>query len=153
MTAVIRTLQQQDMEQVLRIWLEASVAAHDFVDGTFWESKLGDMRDIYLPLAESYVYEEAGTIRGFISLLGETLAAIFVSPAEQGKGIGRQLILKAKDVRDQLELTVYKANTRSTGFYRQSGFSVAQEKIDKHTAQPELLMCWRKEDLAGATGL
>jgi len=56
------------MDKVLDIWLRDSVKAHDFVDGKFWEARLEDIRDMYIPDSETYVYEEDGEIRGFFSL-------------------------------------------------------------------------------------
>ena len=87
------------MNQVINIWLEASIEAHDFVEKDFWKSKVKDMKEIYIPSAENYVYENEETIKGFISLFNDTLAAIFVSPNFQGAGIGRQLIKKTDIVR------------------------------------------------------
>ncbi|RUO25536.1 hypothetical protein CWE09_02015 [Aliidiomarina minuta] len=55
---MIREFMASDMESVLNIWLESSVKAHDFVDREFWESKLDDMRNIYIPASETYVYKE-----------------------------------------------------------------------------------------------
>ncbi len=46
---MIRKFIESDMNQVINIWLEASIKAHDFVDGEFWESKVKDMREIYIP--------------------------------------------------------------------------------------------------------
>ncbi len=137
---MIRQFQQTDIDQVINIWLEASKKAHDFVNSDFWESKVKDMREIYLPSGKTYVYEEGNTIKGFVSLYNDTLAAIFVSPDSQGKGIGKQLVRKAKDVRDNLSLTVYKKNIKSIGFYQKCGFKIEQEQIDKHTGHPELVM-------------
>ncbi len=34
--------------------------AHDFVKSEFWKSKVDDMREIYIPSGETYVYEEEG---------------------------------------------------------------------------------------------
>jgi len=34
---VIRKFKESDIDQVIRIWLEASIEAHDFVDDNFWE--------------------------------------------------------------------------------------------------------------------
>ena len=95
---MIRKLQQSDIDQIINIWLEASIKAHDFVKIEFWKSKVKDMRKLYIPSGETYVYEEEG-IKGFVCLCNDTLAAIFVSPEFQGMGIGRQLIKKAKDIR------------------------------------------------------
>ncbi len=137
---MIRKFQQSDIDQVISIWLEASIKAHDFVTSDFWKSKVKDMREIYIPSGETYVYGEERIIQGFISLYNDTIAAIFVSPGYQGKGIGKQLIQKAKDVRAILNLTVYKKNQKSIEFYKKCGFTIEQEQIDQHTRHPELLM-------------
>ena len=64
------------------------------------------MRGIYIPSGETYVYEEEGIIKGFVSLYEDTLAAILVYPNSQRTGIGKQLMRKAKEVRDNLNLSV-----------------------------------------------
>ena len=137
---MIRKFQQSDIDQVISIWLEASIKAHDFVNSEFWKSKVKDMMEIYIPSGETYVYEKEGIIKGFISLYKDTLAAIFVSPDCQGTGIGKQLMRKAKEVRDNVNLTVYKENQKSIEFYKKCGFKIELEQIDKHTGHPELLM-------------
>jgi len=137
---MIRKFQQSYIDQVISIWLEASIKAHDFVDNEFWKSKVKDMREIYIPSGETYVYEEGDIIKGFVSLYNDTLAALFVSPDSQGTGIGMQLMRKAKDVRNNLSLTVYKENIKSIEFYQKCGFKIEQEQIDKHTGHPELVM-------------
>ena len=137
---MIRLFEKKDMDQVLNIWLNASVKAHDFVEKKFWESKVADMRDIYLPSGEIYVYDEDGVIKGFLALCDDTLAAVFISPKNQGEGIGRQLMAKAKEVRNNLNLTVYKKNKKSIKFYKKCGFKIAKEQVDEHTGELELLM-------------
>lgn len=54
---MIRQCTHADMELVLEIWLNASVKAHDFVSPDFWQSQLENMRSIYLPASDVYVYE------------------------------------------------------------------------------------------------
>lgn len=130
------------MDQILKIWLEASIQAHDFISSDFWESKIDDMKEIYLPSAETYVFEEGNELKGFVSLLGDTLAALFVSPHHQGNGIGKQLILRSKSMRKKLLLTVYKENEKSIEFYRKNGFKLIQEQIDDHTGHSEVIMAF-----------
>jgi putative acetyltransferase len=137
---MIREFNPSDMDQVISIWLEASIKAHDFIDSNFWKSKIKEMREIYMPSTETYVYEIEETIIGFVSLSHDTLAAIFVAPSAQGQGIGKQLMRKAKNVRKHLNLTVYKENYKSIEFYEQCGFEIEQEQIDEHTGHPELVM-------------
>ena len=128
---------------MLEIWLDASIAAHDFIDADFWVSKLTDMRDVYLPLAETVVYDQDGTIQGFASLYKNSLAAIFVLPEFQGQGIGKQLMEKVKSLRGELNLTVYKKNANSIAFYERCGFKKIREQTDEHTGHPEIVMEWK----------
>lgn len=137
---MIRTFESSDMNDVLNIWLEATIRAHGFVGKEFWESRVCDMRETYIPASDTYVFSENGTVKGFISLNGESLAAMFVSPDAQGKGIGQQLMKKAKSLRKKLYLTVYQENPRSVDFYRKCGFLTIEEKVDKHTGHMEILM-------------
>ena len=77
------------------------------------------------------------------SLLGNTLAAIFVSPDMQGKGIGAALLDDAKRRRDSLQLTVYRENGPSIKFYEKHGFQSLGEQLDEHTGRAELIMEFR----------
>ncbi|WNO07952.1 N-acetyltransferase [Teredinibacter sp. KSP-S5-2] len=141
--SMIRNYKSRDMNSILGIWLSASVEAHHFIPSEFWQSKVEDMRNLYIPVSETYVFEADGKIVGFYCLYGDTLAAIFVLPNHQGKGIGSALMNDAKKRRKQLQLTVYKMNSSSTEFYKKHGFVIAGEQIDTNTGQPELMMEYR----------
>jgi putative acetyltransferase len=137
---MIRKFQNSDMDQIINIWLDASIKSHDFVDSGFWESKIDDMRNIYIPSGETYIYEEDEMIKGFVSLYKNTVGALFVSPSFQGLAIGKKLIEKSKEIRQQLDLTVYKENIKSIEFYKKNGFKIEKEQIDKHTGHIEIVM-------------
>ena len=66
---MIRKFDISDMDWVLDIWLKASIDAHNFIDREFWESNVDNMRDIYIPGSETYVFSEKEIIKGFFSLL------------------------------------------------------------------------------------
>ena len=137
---MIRKLKTEEINNVLDIWVKASIEAHSFVPQEFWESKMDVMRDTYIPASDTYVFEENGTIKGFFSLHDDTLAAMFVSPEFQGKGIGHKFMDKAKSLRNSLELTVYKENPKGIAFYQKCGFKIIKEHIDEHTGHMEILM-------------
>ncbi len=137
---MIRAFKSTDMNDVLEIWLRASIEAHGFVDREFWESKVGDMRKTYIPASDTYVFLEDNVIKGFFSLHGDTLAAMFVTPGFQGRGIGRKLMEKAKSLRKKMDLTVYRENPGSIDFYRKCGFLTIKERVDEHTGRIEILM-------------
>lgn len=128
------------MNNVLDIWLKASVEAHRFVDSEFWEANVDTMRKTYIPASDTYVFVEDGTPKGFFCLCGDTLAAMFVAPESQGRGIGGQLMSKAKSLRHQLDLTVYRENSRAVDFYKKCGFTILTERIDDHTGHVEICM-------------
>lgn len=137
---MIRRLTDEDMDAVLDIWLSASIQAHDFVAPSFWESHVETMRTVYMPASEAYVYCEETTIIGFYALSGNTLAALFVAPKYQRRGVGKALLAHAKTQRPVLTLSVYQENRASCQFYLSHGFSIAGEQVDAHTGHPEYLM-------------
>lgn len=137
---MIREFMTSDMGSVLNIWLESSVKAHDFVGREFWESKLDDMRNIYIPASETYVYESGSEVKGFFALHNEMLAAIFVAPDCQGEGIGQALMVRVKALRKRVTLNVYKENKKTVEFYKHCGFQLVAEKEDPHTGHLELVM-------------
>ncbi|WP_104401642.1 N-acetyltransferase [Vibrio penaeicida] len=137
---MIRPIKNQEIEAVLDIWLTASIQAHDFIKADFWRSQLDNMRNVYLPASEVCVYEQGGDIVGFYALYEDNLAAIFVSPECQGKGVGKALISDAKARRQSLTLSVYKDNHASYQFYLSQGFRAVSEQDDEHTGHPEITM-------------
>lgn len=137
---MIRKLNYTDIDPVLDVWLSASIKAHDFADASFWESQVDNMRNIYIPASEAYVYVDDLKVVGFYALSENKLAAIFVDPEFQDKGIGKQLISHAKKQRDRLILNVYKENEASYQFYLSQGFNVISEQADGHTGHIEYTM-------------
>lgn len=138
----IRPFTTADMETVLTIWLDASLLAHHFIPSRYWHDNLGPMRELYLPAADSYVLWHDGKALGFYSLYEETLAAIFVTPAQQGHGYGKALLAHAKQQRQTLRLQVYQQNRASCDFYLAQGFQIKAEQQDPHTGCAEWVMAW-----------
>lgn len=142
---MIRRFTPNDMSRVLDIWLSASMKAHDFIDAEFWLSQVSAMRDIYIPLSQVYIYEEKSGVAGFYALHEDKLAAIFVAPDKQGKGIGKSLIEHAKTQRERMTLTVYKSNSASVEFYLSQGFLIVGQSRDENTGHAEYIMSFRNE--------
>jgi putative acetyltransferase len=139
---MIRKYNENEIESVLDIWLTVSIQAHDFVEAVFWESQVENMRNIYIPASETYVYEQDSRIVGFYAMYESNLAAIFIAPEFQGNGIGKQLMAHAKNQRTTLTLSVYKENEASCQFYLSQGFKVVSEQADEHTGHLEYTMGW-----------
>ncbi len=139
---MIRAFKEEDTEAVIRIWLEASILSHSFIDKAYWEEKADAMRTLYLPLSEVVVDEDKdmGEVVAFIAFVEDYLAALFVAPAHQKKGVGSRLLALAKKMRDTLELSVYAENERAVAFYRKNGFRMTNKRIEEMTGHTELLM-------------
>jgi putative acetyltransferase len=137
---VIRKAKDAEHEQMVSIWLAASIEAHDGVEPDFWRSQRRDMKEKYLPSAENWVYVRDQAVLGFCSLQQNVLAALFVDPAHQGEGIGSLLLEHAKSIESRLELSVYSMNVRAVAFYERHGFGVMDERFDDMTGQWEKVM-------------
>ncbi len=137
---MIRPFRNSDMDEVIGIWIEASEEVHNFVKPGFWRSRAGDMQENYIPASETYVFEESGKIKGFFCLYGNTLAALFVDPRYQGRGIGGKLVEKAMELRGDLGLTVYRENRQAVRFYEKHGFKAVSCRVDENTGHREIIM-------------
>ncbi|WP_433943828.1 GNAT family N-acetyltransferase [Paenibacillus sp. SN-8-1] len=142
----IRLAEKTEFKTLTRIWLNATLTAHSFVDQKYWESGLPDMEHKWLPMSENYIIEieELQRIAGFISLVDNYLAAIFIDPNDQGKGLGSELLNKAKQLRNSLTLKVYQKNETALRFYLAHNFVIDYEEVDSSTGEKEYLMKWHK---------
>lgn len=130
---MIREYQEKDLEQVLSVWADASKLAHSFLSNEFLASERKSISEIYLPKAETWVFEVDGSVVGFISLLGNEVGGFFVAPKRQGHGIGRALMDHAKQLRGNLEVEVFSANLIGRAFYSKYGFILLEEKRHEQT--------------------
>ncbi|MEQ7799242.1 N-acetyltransferase [Pedobacter sp. ASV1-7] len=137
---MIRVFEETDLDKIVQIWLDASIIAHDFIPSTYWKEKAEDMKNLYLPASKTFVYQNDTVILGFISMVDNYIAAIFVNPESQGQGIGKQLIEYIKRQHSLITLGVYSKNIRSIDFYKRQGFVITDEKIEENTGEFETLM-------------
>lgn len=134
-----------DLDQVMELWLNGNIEAHDFIPRNYWESNAPMVREQLLQ-AEIYVYETDGKILGFVGLQGDYLAGIFVDRHARSMGIGGQLIHYVQKIRRTLTLNVYRKNQRAMEFYLREGFSVLSEDIDKATGETDIVLSWKFEE-------
>ncbi|MFA9464859.1 MAG: GNAT family N-acetyltransferase [Velocimicrobium sp.] len=140
---MIRKFRMEDLERVMELWLNTNIQAHDFIVKEYWISNF-DMVKTILPKAELYVYEIQNKIEAFVGIDSGYIAGIFVSYKMQSKGMGKQLLEKAKEFYPKLSLTVYQKNTKAVNFYQREQFTIKQEQIDENTGEIEYFMVWSK---------
>lgn len=141
---MIRRFKECDLSEVMKIWLDTNIKAHNFIPEEYWKSNYEMVKDI-LPQAEIYVHEDDATnlINGFIGLIDSYIAGIFVKDNAQSKGIGKQLLDYAKSIKSEMSLSVYKENIRAVHFYLREQFQIQSENIDDSTKEKEFIMTWK----------
>ncbi|MFQ9015398.1 MAG: N-acetyltransferase [Lacrimispora saccharolytica] len=142
---MIRMFDARDLDQVMELWLNGNIEAHDFIPRNYWESNAPMVREQLLQ-AEIYVYETDGKILGFVGLQGDYLAGIFVDRHARSMGIGGQLIHYVQKIRRTLTLNVYRKNQSAMEFYLREGFSVLSEDIDEATGETDIVLSWKFEE-------
>lgn len=140
---MIRKFEINELETVMEIWLNTNIKAHDFIHTSYWQGNYDLVKEM-LPDATIFVYEDNKQIQGFIGLMDNYIAGIFINSNSQSKGIGRALLNYVKENRSQLLLQVYKKNVRAVNFYLRQDFVVSKEQIDDNTDEIELVMNWRR---------
>lgn len=141
----IRRFKIYDLDTIMQIWLDANIKAHDFIVKKYWTDHYTMVKNI-LPQAEIYVYEDDDTneIDGFIGLTDNYIEGIFVRESNQSRGIGKQLLNYAKEIKSTMRLSVYKKNTRAIFFYKREQFVIQSENMNDSTNERELIMRWDK---------
>ncbi|MPM36866.1 putative N-acetyltransferase YjaB [bioreactor metagenome] len=138
---MIRKLEDKDINKVMDIWLNSTIKAHDFIDKKYWENSYNTVKDVYIPMSETFIYEEDNCIKGFISIINnEFIGALFVDIDEQGAGIGKELINYAINKYKKLNLAVYKENKSSVIFYLNRGFKIIKKQINDDSGYSEYIM-------------
>jgi len=113
----------QLIHQFTAIWEDSVRATHLFLS----EAEIQKIK-AYVPhaltgVSHLLVAERAqGQPVAFMGLEGPRLEMLFLSPAERGAGLGRQLLEYGILHYDLQELTVNEQNPQAVGFYQHMGF-------------------------------
>ena len=126
---MIRKRKEKDNDEIMNVWNKASSLAHPFLETSFVDKVKKDMREIYIPNTETWVYEQNNLVIGFISMLGNEIGGLFVIPEYHSKGIGTQLVNYVIELHNELEVEVFEKNAIGRAFYDKYGFT----KIKQYT--------------------
>ncbi|RHG36608.1 N-acetyltransferase [Fusobacterium varium] len=142
---MIRNLKNDDIDIVMELWKDSTIEAQNFIPDSYWLENYDNVKNNYLPNSDTYVYEEDGEIKGFVSLIENIfIGGLFIRVDSQRKKIGSVILDFLKERNDKLQLTVYDKNERAMKFYLKSGFKILNTEIDKKTREKEHLMEWRR---------
>ena len=141
---MIRKYKENDIEEILDVWYQASRLAHPFLDADFMGMEKRNIRDVYIPNTSTWVYEKEGAVLGFISMMGNEVGAIFVRPEFHGQGIGKQLMDFVSDFHEEMEVEVFERNNVGRAFYDRYGFELIEELVHKETNNKVLRLRYSK---------
>ena len=139
---MIRASKLEDVDQVMKIWLDSNLEAHHFINREYLIANAPMVKEQLLD-AEIYVYEYVNKIVGFVGLQDNYLAGIFVEKSMRSKGIGKQLLDYVKELRQELLVTVYHENESAVKFYKREGLTTISQEMDEVTNNLELLMQYK----------
>ena len=134
-------------EQLLTVWEESVRATHRFLS----DAEVKRIR-AYVPQALGGVArlvvaeKQAGEPAAFMGVDGGRLEMLFLSPAERGRGLGRQLVelgIRQYGVR---EVTVNEQNPQAVGFYEHIGFRAYKRTDHDEEGGPYPLLYMRLAD-------
>jgi len=141
---MIRKHKEADLDSILDVWYQAQNLAHPFLDSAFVEKVKKDMRELYIPNSETWVYEENGRVIGFVGMMGNEIGGLFVLPNHHSKGIGTELVNFILASANELEVEVFKANKIGRAFYDKYGFKVFKEFLEENSGHVVLRMRFKK---------
>lgn len=155
---MLRPLQEPDIERLAQLWLHLACSHHPSLPVTFWMARAKELRrqltaqhrarkalsnDEIPGTINHWVYTRPGsdTAEGLVTISNNLrVETIFVSPGEQGHGVGSELMEQAKFGRIQLEARVLEENLRGRYFLQQHGFAETERQFNQAANQDEIVM-------------
>lgn len=142
---MIRELKSEEINEIMEIWKEATIDAHKFIPKDYWLKNYNVVKEVYIPMAKTFVYLEEEKIVGFISIIeDEFIGALFIDVNYQGRGVGTKLIEFVKDKYVKLSLAVYVDNNKAVEFYKRCGFVIESTGANEDSGYEEFIMKWEK---------
>jgi putative acetyltransferase len=124
---MLRKYTINDTDALIAIWNNAESEAHPFLPNSVRDKVREDLRNLYLPNAETWVLEINGKPVGFIAMIDTEIGGLFLDTSQQGKGLGRQMVDHVVGIKGPLTVEVFKDNKIGLPFYERYGFIVTGE--------------------------
>jgi GNAT superfamily N-acetyltransferase len=123
--AVIRRATAADAGAVGDVFLASFHATYAFPLAHSDDEVRGWIRDDLIARQETWVALVAGRVVGLMAVAPGVLDQLYVAPDRLGRGIGRQLLDRAKDRSPEgLALYTFQVNDRARRFYERNGFVI-----------------------------
>ncbi|WP_328746507.1 GNAT family N-acetyltransferase [Streptomyces sp. NBC_00285] len=104
------------------------------------------IRDVVVPLRETWVAAAEGQVVGLMVLADDLLSQLYLDPGWRGRGIGDEFVALAKERSPRgLALWTFQVNKPAHRFYERHGF-VEAERTDgsgNEEREPDVRYVWR----------
>lgn len=137
---MIRKYQTEDTDALVSVWRKANALAHSFLKDDFVAQVVEDMRNIYLPNAETWVLEDNETPVGFIALVGDEIGGLFLDPSLHGRGFGKAMADHAVALHGPLCVEVFERNEIGRRFYDRYGFVETERYLHEGSGEVTIKM-------------
>lgn len=119
-----RPSQPTDADRLFQVWHDAVKATHHFLSAEDFDAIAGDVRNYVADASFWVIDDEVGQPAAFMSLTGAHIDALFVDPVAHGRGIGRALVVHARQFAENGVVTVdvNEQNEGAVAFYERVGF-------------------------------
>ena len=131
----IRQYRPNDLGELMDVWENANRVAHPFLDEAYVAKVKQDIPALYMPNSDTWVATSKKRVIGFISLMGNEIGALFVSPEYHGRGVGTALTDQARRLHGNLEVEVFEANSLGRSFYRHYRFVASSKSLHEPTGE------------------
>ncbi|MEO1772157.1 GNAT family N-acetyltransferase [Candidatus Enterococcus ferrettii] len=131
-----------EIDELAQIWLASNLSAHAFIPAEYWQKNYTDVKEL-LTDARLFAYYREDKIVGFLGLMEQYIAGIFVRDAYQHQGIGKALMAEVKKQQTKLSLSVYAKNEQALHFYQKQNFVCTGSQVEQDTNELEYQMVWQ----------
>ncbi|MFF3335870.1 GNAT family N-acetyltransferase [Streptomyces sp. NPDC002888] len=146
-TVALRRAAAPDAAAAADVWLRSFTAALPTVVRPHSDDAVrAYIRDVVVPLHETWVAEAGGAIVGLMVLDGELLSQLYLDPRWRGHGIGDRFMSLAKGRRPGgLTLWTFQVNKPAHRFYERHGFSAVEytDGRDNEEREPDVRYAWQ----------
>jgi ribosomal protein S18 acetylase RimI-like enzyme len=142
---LIRQGSAADASGIAEVFLSARAEMTYLPDLHTDEETRAWISQVMVPEHELWVAAANGKIAGFAALSEDWLEHLYVSPSEQGRGIGSDLLSMAKQQRPRgLRLYVFQLNVGARRFYERHGFTAVQfgDGSGNEEGVPDAVYAW-----------
>ena len=138
---MIRKIREDDIVKVMSLWMKGNLKYHNFIDKDYWLEIFNNKKEELLN-TDTFVYIENEKILGFISLNNQNVTDIYVDNNLLRTGIGTKLINYCKDLKENLEVTIFEKNIKAILFFSSLDFKNMGIHINEKFNEKEYILKW-----------